>query len=538
MNNTNSLEELRARTHAATLGATAKPPRAHQSCEIVARLEAVPVTENGQLNFRATALFDGPHTPAGQMDTYVVRPDRVRECLENLNKGAGAQPGSVLVFGNAWRDQQTDTVSIGWVTTALSAQKAQAGLNGHQHRRVVAVYAQMPVLEFTNTRPEAGEPTRIRWALGLDHLEARVNTGREWRPVTFDRPWLTAKLEAAWEARQQESVQINLRLPVLYPDQAVAVRDLPSATNGLVRLLAEHPYRGVLTRVGDGQRVETRWQPLMRGQDAAEWTARLLAQTPGFDDRGQPVCDPETGEQVLVDAFSLIEGIDNRLLFAAAQAGQVQVEFLPRESLLVATKKAPGLANDVKSILQAASNTELYQIAFAFGADPTAVSRVALVLQDTDDRARTYVVAGPHRLEPGPTFTVASVPSPHLQTPVGPPAPDEPPLEEAHVADDREDESAAPPIPPVDDPAFELDLDRALSPDGPSPTPADAPTSREPRARAPAATPAEPGRSPARPGAAPAGLDPPTDEPRGTAGPRPRPGSTQAAAGRPAAPIL
>ena len=58
----------------------------------------------------------------------------MKACLENLNKGAGFAPGSVLVFSNAWRDQETGVVSIGWVTTAISAQKAKAELNGHQAR--------------------------------------------------------------------------------------------------------------------------------------------------------------------------------------------------------------------------------------------------------------------------------------------------------------------------------------------------------------------------------------------------------------------
>ncbi|MCP5426438.1 MAG: hypothetical protein H6970_15445 [Gammaproteobacteria bacterium] len=457
----NFINRLREDSNAVQHGAQAKPLRAHSSCEIVMQLESTPETANGQLRFQGTALFNGPHTAAGQTDTYVVRPERIKECLDNLNKGAGSGPGSRLVFGNAWRDEASDTISVGWVTTAISAQKQQTGLNGHQRRRIEEAYAQMPVLEFTNVNAGRGEPTRIRWPLGLDSIETRVNTGGKWEAVTFARPWLAGKLAEAWEARAQEKVSINLRLPVLYPDQAVAVQDLVSAKAGLMKLLGENPYRSVLTRLSDEDTVESRWQPLMRGTDPAAWADRLLARTPGFDAQGQPVADPHTGEQVRVDAFSLIPGIDNRLLLNAAQAGQVSLEFLPRESLLVATKKAPGLAHDVNGILQADSNTQLHKIAFAFGTDPTAVARVALVLQETEDQSRTYVVAGPHRLEPGPTFSVNSVPSAHIQWHSAP-APEEPPLAEAGPAEGPEpDEGSASEsaIPELEDESLDFELD-------------------------------------------------------------------------------
>ncbi|NJN46431.1 MAG: hypothetical protein HC808_08100 [Candidatus Competibacteraceae bacterium] len=274
-----TMQTLRERSQAISHGASSVPMRTYQSCEIVACLEAPPDTTNDQLIFQAKALFEGPHSQPGQLDTYAVRADRIRECLDNLSKGAGAQPGSVLVFGNAWRDAETGVVSIGWVTTAISAQKAQAELNGHQNRRVEAVFAQMPVLEFSNTRPAIAEPERIRWPLGLDSIEARVNSGGHWQTVAFDRQWLTKKLTAAWDSRQQEKVSINMRLPVIHPDQAVAIHDLEGARNAIVTLLTANRYRNLVTRISDGETVETRRQPMMRGDDPAVWADKLLSQT-------------------------------------------------------------------------------------------------------------------------------------------------------------------------------------------------------------------------------------------------------------------
>ncbi len=472
-----NLSALREASQVLTQGATAKPARVHQSCEIAAHLETTPDTQDGRLIFKATALFDGPHTRAGQTDTYVVRPEQVKPCLDNLNKGAGFAPGSVLVFGNAWRDQENGLVSIGWVTTAISTQKAKAGLNGHHTRSLEQVYAQMPVLDFTNVNRAPGEPERIRWPLGLDRIEARAPIDRRWQTVTFDRDWLKEKLGAAWEARQQDLISLNLRLPVLYPEQAVPVWDEASAANGIAVLLAEHPFRSVLTRVCDGESVATRWQPLMRGVDTTAWAEQLLAQTPGFDAEGRPVADPETGEQIMVDQFSLIQGVDNRLLLDAAQREDVHIEFLPRDSLLLATKNAPGLANDVKAILQSASARDLHAIAFAFGDDPEAVSRVALILQRQPDH-KTFVVGNPIRLDTGPTYTVANVPSPHLQIPASLPAsastgapaaePPEPPLESARFDD----------LPPLAEDDFELDdaaVNAALGPPPAAPAASAAP---------------------------------------------------------------
>lgn len=414
-----TIHELRDRSTARALGATAKPSGGHPSCDVIARLEAPPDTQGGKLVLQATALFDGPHVKVNQTDTYVVREGRVRECLDNLNKGAGAGVGSILAFGNTWRDQETGTLSIGWINTAISAQKVKGELNHHQHRRVEQAFAQMPVLDFTNIKRTPGEPSRIRWPLGLNAIQARVQGEGGWRTATFERDWLKEKLREAWDARQQEGVSINLRLPVLYPTEAVPVRDLASAALGINRLLGEHPHRSILTRVSTsaGDAVETRWQPLMRGEDVVEWAGALLSQAPGYDDRGRPVADPVTGEQVFVDRFSLIQGIDNRLLFEAARQGQLQIEFLPRESLLVASKNAVGLANDIKTILQSETAADLRSVAFAFGDDPEAVARVALVLQQQDNR--TYVVAGPFRLDAGPAYSPATVPSPHWPIPSG-----------------------------------------------------------------------------------------------------------------------
>ena len=483
------LSTLREASQRLTQGAAAKPPRVHQSCEIAARLDAPPDTQDGRLVFQATAVFDGPHTRAGQTDTYMVRPEQVKACLENLNKGAGFMPGSVLVFGNAWRDQEQGLISTGWVTTAISAQKANAALNGHHARTLQQVYAQMPVLDFTPLHRAPGEPERIRWPLGLDRVEARVQSEGRWRTATFDRDWLKEKLEAAWEARAQNAVSINLRLPVLYPEHATPVRDRASAAHAVTALLTEHPYRSVLTRACDGETVATRWQPLMRGTEAAAWAEKLLMQTPGFDAEGQPVADPETGEQILVDQFSLIQGIDNRLLLDAAERGELRIEFLPRDSLLLATKNAPGLAQDVKAILQAESARELHGIAFAFGDDPEAVSRVALILQRQPDH-KLFVIGHPIRLDVGPAYTVANLPSPHLPLPrptaartANTPAsePPEPALEPARVDD----------VPPFTEEDFALDaaaLDAVLGPPSTPPTSASPSTGVE-SASSPAAPP-------------------------------------------------
>jgi len=255
----------------------------------------------------------------------------------------------------------------------------------------------------------------------------------------------------------------------------------------LQALLAEHPYRSILTRISDGQAVETRWQPLMRGTEVADWAAQLLSQAPGYDDQGGPVADPDTGEQVMVDRFSLIQGVNNDLLFDAAQKGQLEIEFLPRETMLVASKNAVGLANDIKQILQAETAADLRSVAFTFGNDPEAVARVALVLQQQDDR--TYVVSGPFRLDAMPSYTLATVPSPHLRLPSGSSTPAleaDAPLESATVQD-------IPPLSAEED--FALDaatLDAVL--DGRSTAPAPATITVYPTA--PPASPAAPDRAP------------------------------------------
>lgn len=431
-------------------GATAKAPTTHQSCNVIARLETPPETQGDVLILRATALFDGPYTATGRIETFTVRPDRVKECKDNLNKGVGSGIGSILAFGNAWRDRDNGVISIGWINTCISAQKAKSELNHHQHRHIVEVFAQMPVLDFNNVHRADGEPARIRWALGQDVMVMRVQTGSSWEKTIFDRDWLKAKLAQAWEARTHENVSINLRLPVLRPEQAQPVCDAAEAVQAIDTLLSADRYRSVLTRISNGGEAETRWQPPMRGENTKEWAAQLLSRVPGFDHQGHPVTHPETGEQVLVDQFALIDGIDNPVLFAAAARGELQIEFIPRDTLLVASKKAVGLANDVKTILQSASADDLHTVAFTFGREIEAVSRVALVLQLQADR--TYVVAGPFRLDIGPAYTPATVPSPYWQAPASPTidrdpaAESEPPLESATVDD----------IPALADEDFEL----------------------------------------------------------------------------------
>ena len=449
------LDELKNQSAQITRGATAKALVAHASCNVIARLDAPPDTRNGRLALRATPLFDGPYTQADRPETFVVRAERVKECVDNLNKGAGSGAGSILAFGNAWRDRETGDLSVGWINTCVSAQKVKGELNHHQNRQVAQVFAQMPVLDFTNIRRAAGEPERVRWPLGQDFAEARAPIGGRWQTVTFDRAWLKEKLEQAWDARAQDQVSVNLRLPVLRPEHSRAVVDAAGAAAALAALLTADRYRSVLTRIGGGGAADARWQPLMRGESAAEWADRLLSKAPGFDERGEPVADPETGEPVQVDRFSLIEGINNDVLFDAAGRGALSVEFLPRDMLLVASKNAVGLASDVKAILQSQSADDLRAVHFTFGRDPEAVSRVALVLQRHDER--TYVVAGPFRLDIGPNYSPATVPSPHWQSPAPPVATDtrapaepepepEPPLEPATVQD----------IPTLDD-DFELD---------------------------------------------------------------------------------
>lgn len=447
-------DELKKQSAQISRGATAKAPGAHASCNVIARLDAPPDTRDGRLILRATPLFDGPYTAAGRAETFVVREARVKGCLENLGKGAGGGAGSILAFGNAWRDRETGDLSVGWINTCVSSSKVKGAMNHHQTRRVEQVFAQMPVLDFTNVRRAAGEPERVRWPLGQDVAEARVQVGGRWQTATFERNWLKEKLEQAWDARQRDGVSVNLRLPVLRPEQSRAVVDRAGARAALAELLAADRYRSVLTRMGVAAGEagsEARWQPLMRGESAGEWADHLLSQGPGFDAGGAPVFDPETGEQVLVDRFSLIEGVDNAVLFAAAARGELAVEFLPRDTLLVSSKNAVGLANDVKAILQSESADDLHAIRFTFGRDPEAVARVALVLQQQGER--TYVVAGPFRLDTGPSHSPATVPSPHWQ-PAAPaaaargPAEPEPPLEPATVRD----------IPDLDD---DFELDRA-----------------------------------------------------------------------------
>ena len=83
------LDELKSQSAQYTRGATAKAPVQHASCNVIARLDAPPETRDGRLVLRATPLFDGPYTRASGPETFVVRAERVKECLDNLNKGSG-----------------------------------------------------------------------------------------------------------------------------------------------------------------------------------------------------------------------------------------------------------------------------------------------------------------------------------------------------------------------------------------------------------------------------------------------------------------
>jgi hypothetical protein len=132
-----------------------------------------------------------------------------------------------------------------------------------------------------------------------------------------------------------------------------------------------------------------------------------------------------------------------------------------------------------------------------------------LVLQQQDER--TYVVAGPFRLDAGPAHSLATVPSPNLTWASSAPDPQTaPPLEPASIAD----------IPALDEEDFALDgaaLDAALeerpvasgatdrakpaepseAPARPAQRPAAAPVVRPPVRPAPPPTSAPPRRAPA-----------------------------------------
>jgi hypothetical protein len=412
------LQTLREHSHRATGGAAPQPRPGGRTCEIVARLETIVERQGDRLHLRATALFDGPYTQAGQTDLYSVRPDRINACADNLHKGAGSQPGSVLVFGGAWRNPADGTVSVGWINTAISAQKVQARMNGHPDRCVVELYAQMPVLEFPNIDRQPGEPRWIRWGLACDAAALVVEQNGGWQTLTFDRPWLVEKLRQAWEQRADANLKINLWLPTLRIDRAVAVADLEATIQETARLLRENPYRQLLARVSDGAEVATRFLPYQPPDagDPETWARNVFAPVPGFGPDGQPVFDPATGEQVRVDRYTLMAGVTNAILFEYAARHEVTVELLPRENLLLSTKNAPGMANQIKQVLGAASNAELYAIRFAFGDDRDAVSRVAVVLQQQPDYR--LAVAGPFRLDTGPAYTPASVPSAHIAPPL------------------------------------------------------------------------------------------------------------------------
>lgn len=413
-----SLSELRDQTRTLKQNASPVVRTGGKSCEVLATLDEMQ-TGSEQLVLTATALFDGPFTKAGQRDTYAVRPDAVPACTENLKKGVGAAPGSVLVFGGAWRDAQSGRMSIGWINTAVSAQKQQAGMNGHDSREIREVYAQMPYLEFTNVNRRQGEPPWIRWGLTLDTARLRVERDGRWEVAEFTRDWLATKLRQAWEARTGDEVRVNHWLPVLRQDRVVPVQDLAGAREAARALMDENPHYKLIARVSDGTEVVTAYLPYKaKHTGAADYVERLFERLPGFAENGDPVVDPQTGEQILVDRYALMQGVDNTLLLQEAAAGRVLVEFLPRENLLLSSKNAPGMANDVKRILTVESNQALHQQALAFGIGRDAVSRVALVVQAQD--SAVYVVGGPYRLDAGPQYELGTVPSHYLGRAAGP----------------------------------------------------------------------------------------------------------------------
>ena len=474
-----SLDALREQTQQITQAASPVVRSGGRSCEIIARLDEIVEQHPGQhLVLRATALFDGPYTAAGQPETYVVRPQAVLACQDNLKKGVGSAPGSILVFGGAWRDHQTQHMSIGWINTAISAQKKKAGMNGHESRSIQQVYASMPYLDFPNVTRQAGEPTHIRWGMTLDSAHLPVESAPGQRALQeFPREWLCAKLQAAWEKRTVDAVKINQWLPTFNVEAATVCRDEKALQEAVMAMLDENPYRRLLARVSDDQTVETTYLPF-KGKDSTthDYAEKLLAQVPGFDAQGDPVFHPDTGEQVMVDRYSLVQGIDNHLLLGQVEAGHLRLELLPRENILLSTKNAPGMANDINRILSLASNQELHTLNMAFGADPRAVSRVALVVQPHEDKR--FIVGGPFRLDSGPAYTLKSLPSPltaplHEATPApvhATPPSDDRPLAEGRTrhtptpsspAESTGNESGAPAFPDVDE-DFDLDPDAAI----------------------------------------------------------------------------
>lgn len=270
----------------------------------------------------------------------------------------------------------------------------------------------MPYLEFPNVARQNGEPSHIRWGLTLDSARLPVETAPGRRElVEFPRDWLCAKLQAAWEMRTHDAVKINQWLPTFNIEEATACRDDKALQEAVIAMLDDNLYRRLLARVTDGQTVETAYLPF-KGKDTAtvDYAEKLFAQVPGFDANHNPVFHPDTGEQVMVDRYSLARGIDNQLLLAEVEAGRLRLELLPRENVLLATKNAPGMANDIKRLLAVASNQELHQLAMAFGTDPRTVSRVALVVQSHEDKH--FVVGGPYRLDSGPAYQLTSIPTP------------------------------------------------------------------------------------------------------------------------------
>ena len=91
--------------------------------------------------------------------------------------------------------------------------------------------------------------------------------------------------DRAWEQRTQPDLKINLWLPTLRVDQAVAVTDQEMVIQETARFLRENAYRQVLARVSDRAEVAIRFLPY-RPADASEpetWARSVFAPAPGFE---------------------------------------------------------------------------------------------------------------------------------------------------------------------------------------------------------------------------------------------------------------
>ena len=108
----------------ATHGATAKAPVTHQSCNVIARLDALPETQGGVPDLARHAVVRRPHTPRAAPKPSSSAPTGSRSA-RTISTRAPGRVGSILAFGNAWRDADRGVISVGWINTCVSAQKVQ-----------------------------------------------------------------------------------------------------------------------------------------------------------------------------------------------------------------------------------------------------------------------------------------------------------------------------------------------------------------------------------------------------------------------------